>query len=210
MNPKGRLIVVEGIDGSGKTTFSNLLYSKLKQRFNNVFLTKEPGGTKFGTLIRSILENQDITKSLCKESNFLLFAADRAQHIQEVVEPYISKGYIVISDRMDWSSITYQGCGYGVDISMINNINKWLNCSIEKDLTFYLAIDQETAQKRLLQRGKKLTMFEKATYEFWKRVIKGYEDLCKNNSNVEILDAKQDPDLMIKQAIESIEKRDWI
>ena len=114
---KGTLITFEGIDGSGKSSAARALYDHLKDELP-VVLTREPGGTELGRVLRTLLQNR--TFDLDAKAEYLLFAADRAQHMKEIVLPALAQNKIVISDRMADSSYAYQGSGRGVDPDMIN------------------------------------------------------------------------------------------
>ena len=113
----------------------------------DVLLTKEPGATALGQHLRSLLQQR--TSPICPQAEFLLFAADRAQHVTEVVLPALHSGKIVISDRMADSSRAYQEFGRGLESSWIKSINQWTMQGLEPDLTLYLKIDYATAFTRL-------------------------------------------------------------
>src|SRR5690349_10884951 len=107
--PGGFFISIEGIDGAGKSTISTLLAEKLQESGYAVLLTREPGGTVVGAKIRELLISSPT--GLAAEAGFLLFAADRAEHVHAVVQPALAAGKIVISDRFSDSSLAYQGYG---------------------------------------------------------------------------------------------------
>src|ERR1700730_16197149 len=129
---KGMLIVIEGIDGAGKSTLAKSLADILTTQGNTVLLTKEPGGSQLGKQLRTILQNQPIPITPIAE--YLLFAADRAQHIEQVVKPALERGAIVISDRMGDSSLAYQGYGRGIDKNNIRTVNQWAMQGLTPDL----------------------------------------------------------------------------
>ena len=184
----GLLIGIEGIDGSGKTVFGKALAQILQQHALQTVLTKEPGGTNFGLKLRQILQYRDDIGILDSKAEYLLFAADRAQHFTQVVIPGLQAGKVVISDRTGDSSLVYQGVGRGLDCQMIRQINNWATCGIKPNLTVYLKIDLQTAQNRIGLRAEKLTAFEKAGAEFMQRVINGFNELYQNRTDVLILD----------------------
>ena len=190
MKKNGLLISVEGIDGSGKTVFSQALSKSLDQLNLQSVLTKEPGGTKFGLKLREILQYRHDFGQLDDRAEYLLFASDRAQHFSQVVIPNLQAGKIVISDRTSDSSIAYQGYGRGLDIDMIKQINNWAMAGIKPHLTIYLKIDLQTAQNRIEQRAEKLTAFEQAGVAFMQRVIGGFDKLYQDRLDVLILDGK--------------------
>ena len=202
----GLLIGVEGIDGCGKTVFSQALAQVLAGHGCENVLTKEPGGTKFGLQLRQILQYRDELGDLDPKAEYLLFAADRAQHFTQVVIPNLQDNKIVISDRTGDSSVVYQGYGRGLDIHMIQQINAWAMCNIKPDLIIYLKIDYMTAQNRVSLRSEKLTAFEQAGSEFMHKVINGFDQLYANCGNVLILDGKLPTTSLVAQATEQILK----
>src|SRR6185436_4695206 len=121
----GKLIVFEGLDGAGKSTIATRLSTMLQQEDRcTVLLTRQPGGTEPGQNIRTLLQSHQLQQNA--EAEFLLFAADRALHVQHVIEPAICRGAIVVCDRMTDSSYAYQDYGRGVDRTMIRTINEWV------------------------------------------------------------------------------------
>ena len=191
------LICIEGIDGSGKSTLAQRLKLFLQQNGNTVLLTKEPGGSALGKQLRSILQTQPMPISPISE--FLLFAADRAQHVQEVIKPAIAQSTIVITDRMGDSSLVYQRYGRGIDKQMITKVNEWALQGITPDLTLYVKIDGTTAAQRVHKRGE-LSAFEKEQADFVDRLISGFNELYHDRVDVITLDGTQSPDDIILTA----------
>jgi dTMP kinase len=142
MNPKGAFIVIEGLDGSGKTTQAKLLAAKLKKSHNVVF-TAEPSRGKIGKFIRnSIL--YDETRSL-PSVEALLFAADRLEHVKNEVLPAMEQGHLVVSDRYLYSSLAYQGSA-GLSLDWIETINQH---ALKPDLALFIDVAPETVLMRL-------------------------------------------------------------
>jgi len=202
MEQKKNLITIEGIDGCGKSLLAQSLYKLLCDKGLDIVLTKEPGSTNLGQGLRKILHEQK--KDVCDLSEYLLFAADRAQHFVQVVLPALNENKIVISDRMADSSLAYQGYGRGLDIDMIKTVNKWTMQDIEPDLVFYVKIDPQTALARVAKRNEKLTSFEKEKLDFWQRVINGFEFIFKDRKNVITLDGRLKPEEVLAQALEAL------
>ena len=194
---KGILISIEGIDGCGKT----LLIQNLKEKFDAVF-TFEPGRTNLGSKLRHILHEEKETT--CDISEYLLFAANRAQHFHEIVIPALLSGKIVISDRMADSSVAYQGYGRELDIKMIEQINRWAMQNIVPDWTVYIKIDVQKAFERIAKRNEKLTSFEKEKKQFWTKVINGYETIFKNRNNLIVVDGTLSPDEVASQTFNKL------
>jgi dTMP kinase len=197
------LISIEGIDGSGKSLLAKNLYETLLKQNKKVILTKEPGGTPFGQSLREILHYSK--EKICSTSEYLLFAADRAQHLEQVLKPALEDGNIIISDRMGEASLAYQGYGRGLDKEMIKSINKWALQGLEPDLFLYIQIDANTALQRVCKRNEALTSFEKEKMDFWDKVIKGYEEIFRNKENVIKLDGRLSPEEICKKAMEEME-----
>ncbi len=191
------LICIEGIDGSGKSTLAQRLAQLLQKSGKTVLLTKEPGGSALGKQLRTILQTQPMP--INPVSEFLLFAADRAQHVQEVIKPALAQGTIVITDRMGDSSLVYQGYGRGIDKQMIKQVNAWALQGITPDLTLYVKIDGTTAAQRVQNRGA-LSAFEKEQKEFVDRLITGFNELYQDRTDVITLDGTQTPDNVILTA----------
>lgn len=152
MVERGVFIAFEGIDGSGKSTHIRLLSQELRRRGFNVLCTAEPTRTGIGRLIRRSIQEPSNRMPTLVEA--LLFAADRVNHVKEVIEPALAAGRIVLSDRYLHSSLAYQGAG-GVDLEWIKLINRF---APKTDLCIYLDIPPEVGMKRMRRRRK--TVFE--------------------------------------------------
>lgn len=202
---RGMLITLEGIDGSGKSTLARALADQLQSHGHTVVLTKEPGGSELGKKLREILQTQPVP--ITPQAEFLLFAADRAQHFKEVVMPALRARHIVISDRMADSSLVYQGYGRGLDLEMIKAVNAWVMSGIKPDLTFYVRISTHDAALRLKARGK-LTAFEQEQEQFTARLVDGFDTLFKDNPSARILDACLDKQTVALNAFMAVEQ--WL
>lgn len=202
MNSKGLLIAIEGIDGSGKSTLAKELYNHLCNKHYSVILTKEPGDTPLGKQIRTIVQEQ--TVSIDPKAEYLLFAADRAQHAKEVIIPSLAAGKLVISDRMGDSSITYQGYARGLDIDMIKTINRWALNDYLPDITIFVELDPIIARSRCIKRNQQLTAFEREHELFMQKVHKGFCDLYKNRDDVILIQGNQDKEVILEQAYSAL------
>jgi dTMP kinase len=202
MQAKGYLIVIEGIDGSGKTLLAQNLQKTFLEQSKSVVLTLEPGGTTLGKKLRQILHEEK--ENVCDLAEYLLFAADRAQHTEQIITPALNAGKIIISDRMGDSSVAYQGYGRGLDVEMIKSVNNWATKQIKPDIVFYLEIDIQTAIERVFKRKETLTTFEKEKVDFWQKVIKGYEQIFKDRKNVIKLNATLSPEQVLQQALKYV------
>ena len=199
---RGILVAVEGIDGSGKSTLALNIAKTLTMQSWPVLLTKEPGDTALGAHIRSILHDVSIPKN--PKAEFLLFAADRAQHIGAVIQPAMARKQIVISDRMADSSVVYQGYARGLEIDMINSINSWTMEGHEPDIVFYIQVSPQIAYERLIARNLPLTSFEQEPKAFFNRLVQGFDTVMKTKPNAVILDGTQTPEQLSIIATEKI------
>ncbi len=199
---RGILIACEGIDGSGKSTLAKALFTHFSAQNIPVLLTKEPGGTEFGKQLRAML--QDASVKRCAKAEFLLFAADRAQHFQEMVIPALSKGTLVISDRLADSSLVYQGYGRGLDHAMIQEINAWAINNHKPDITIYLRVDAQTAFDRIIKRNEEKTAFEQESKDFFNRLITGFDTLYAQRPDVIIINGDASRETIAQEALEKL------
>lgn len=198
----GLLIAVEGIDGSGKSTLAASLRSSLEQEQLPVMLTFEPGDTQLGAHIRKLLQERPTPMSDTAE--YLLFAADRAQHMHELVKPMLAAHTIVISDRMADSSLAYQGYGRGLNKDMIREVNSWALQNIKPDITLYVKISLATSLERLKARKTVPTAIEQEKADFTERVINGFETIFKDRQDVIVLDGEQTYEQILAAAHQAI------
>ena len=179
---KGKFIVIEGIDGSGKTTQINqlskwLVSSDLIPENNQLIITREPGGTTLGQSIRSLLLDTSRENSPDSITELLLYAADRAQHVNEIIRPSLNKGDWVISDRFCGSTLAYQGYGRKLNIKLIKDLETIATQGISPDITFLLDIPVEESIKR--RATKKDDRIEKEGKKFLLNVSLGFKALSK-------------------------------
>lgn len=173
---------MEGIDGCGKTTQANLLARTLESKGLEVIVTRQPGGTRVGERVRDILL-ANTSVGLVPLAEMLLYAADRAQHVNELIKPSLEAGRIVISDRYTDSTVAFQGYGRGLDLSIIDELNALATGGLKPDLTILLKVTPEAARARFDSRHSKdesqkgMTRFEEESAEFHERVQAGYERL---------------------------------
>lgn len=196
----GFLIAFEGIDGCGKTTLSRLVYQELLQKNYPVLLTREPGGTESGKKIRTLVHEHTFSP----RAEFLLFAADRAEHIDRMVRPALMEGKIVVSDRMADSSRAYQGYGRGLDMSVVEQILAWVMHDVRPDMVVYCKIDPARAWQRIVARNEQLTPFEREKHAFYERVTLGFETIFAGRQDVFVVDATQTPTELAHQVVHEL------
>ncbi|NLM54504.1 MAG: dTMP kinase [Firmicutes bacterium] len=141
-------ITLEGIDGVGKTTQARLLVEYLLQQGYDVVHTFEPGGTSLGQAIRKLLLDPE-NHQLEPVTEILLYAADRAQHVAEVIRPALAEGKVVVCERYIDSSVAYQGYGLDLSVDMIVAVNKLATAGLEPDLTICLDAEPQTVLARV-------------------------------------------------------------
>lgn len=172
-------ITFEGIDGCGKTTQLKLVNDFYKSKNINTLIIREPGGTVFSEKIRDILlsKSSDITDI----SELLLFAAARNSLVQNVIHPALKNGTVVICDRFYDSTTAYQGYGRGIDLQQVELINQIATGGLKPDLTFYLKLSIDEANKRSSRRNK--DRIEDAGRKFFENVLIGYDEISKKEPN---------------------------
>jgi dTMP kinase len=169
---RGRWITLEGGDGSGKTTQSDLLATWLSDAGHEVVRTREPGGSEVGQLIRDIVLHH--RGDIAPRAEALLYAADRAHHVATVVRPALERGDIVLQDRYLDSSVAYQGAGRVLDATEIRDLSLWAAEGALPDLTVLLDLDPQTARTRLDSADKPFDRLEAEKAEFHGRVRDAY------------------------------------
>jgi dTMP kinase len=171
MRGAGGLIAFEGIDGCGKSTQAGLLARRL-----DALLTFEPGATRLGASLRTLLLDRD-QPTPGQRTEALLLAADRAQHVAEVIRPALDQGGWVVSDRFSASTLAYQGYGRGLDREELNRLIEWATGGLTPDLTVLLDVSLEVGRAR--RRGSVEDRIEVLGEEFRQRVADGYRLLAE-------------------------------
>ena len=203
----GKLIVFEGVEGCGKTTQMHLFSQWLESLNISVVLTREPGGTELGKDLRGLLLSKSANKPVSDITELLLYAADRAQHIEEELKPNLAMGKYILCDRYTDSTIAYQGYGRGLDMSLINNLNQIATGGLTSDITIWLDVDVEVGLSR--KRGQAtLDRIEQETIAFHRRVQRGYTELAASNpSRIVRIDGNNSQDIVQKNIQEILQKR---
>lgn len=181
-------ITFEGIEGSGKSTQIRRLRDALKLRRYDVFLTREPGGTPLGDQIRRLLLDSANTEMvpLCE---LFLYAAARAQHVEEKIVPALKAGQVVLCDRFLDATTAYQGYGRGFTLGVIKNLNEMAAGAAKPELTFLLDCEPAVGLKRararlaLVEHGPLEDRFENEDLEFHHKVRDGYFQIAKGEPN---------------------------
>ncbi len=162
-------IALEGLEGCGKSTHTKRLGEHL-----NAVITREPGGTRIGALLRAILADPE-NVDLDRRTEALLMAADRAQHMAEVIKPALDRGQHVVSDRSIYSTLAYQGYGRQLGTEALLSISTWALNDRLPDLVIYIDVPTDVLNARLAKRD--LDRFEREGADFFARIAEGFREL---------------------------------
>lgn len=194
---RGLFIALEGPEGSGKSTQARMLADRLQQDGLDVLLTREPGGTEIGERLRALMFRERSLPELEPRVQALLMLAARAQHVAERLRPWLNDGGVVVCDRFAASTLAYQGAGFGLDISELDQMNAFATDGVLPDVTLLLDLDVQVGLMRSL--GQRGSDWEKAggmnaqELDFHARVRRGYLDQAEAHGWA-VLDATQSPE----------------
>ena len=201
---KGKFITVEGTDGSGKSTQLKLLMDYLGTKNCDVVFTREPGGTEISEKIRDVILDIN-NKERTEMTEALLYAAARAQHVQQKIIPAINEGKVVICDRFVDSSIAYQGAARGLGTDNIMQINSFALNGIMPDLTLFFDLPPEKGILRK-KNEKELDRLESEKLDFHVNVYEGYKKLCSQYPDrIKAISADDTVENINRQVIEIID-----
>ena len=206
-------ITLEGIEGSGKTTQIKNIVEFLENKGYDCVVTREPGGTKIGEKIRSILldpENRDMEPA-CE---LLLYFSDRVQHIKELINPALSEGKTIICDRFFDATLVYQGYARGLDLDLITGLHDMTVDGLKPDITILLDLLPEIGLSRAWEqidhglRNEGETRFEKETLSFHEKVRAGYLELARlEPKRFRVIDASKSENQVKQQIINALRKK---
>lgn len=200
---KGIFITFEGGEGAGKTSLIERIKTYLLNKKLNLVFTREPGGTLFGEEIRNLLL-KDRKEKVSAKAELCLFLASRAQHIQDVIIPALSKGKIVLCDRYNDSSIAYQGYARGLGIEDVINFSSYIIEKAIPDLTLYLDIDPQIGLSRVKS---KYDRIESEKISFHQKIREGFLLLAeKFPDRIKILEASKSKEEVFESAMNYINK----
>lgn len=209
----GRLIVFEGVEGGGKTTQLErsrhwliesgwLAFLQSNGWVQQLVVTREPGGTDLGRGLRQLLLHST-QEPIQDRAELLLYAADRAQHVEGVLRPHLAEKSLILCDRYTDSTIAYQGYGRGLDQTLIEQLNQIATNGLQSDLTLWLDLDVKTGLARTHQRGK-ADRIEQADLNFHERVQQGFTALAQAHPHrITRINATQ-PEAAVFQEIQAI------
>jgi dTMP kinase len=200
---RGRLITIEGLDGAGKTTLASSLESQLRERDIDVRLLREPGGVQASERIRELVKDPALVIGARAEA--LLYAAARAQLVEEALDPLLSAGTWVLLDRFVDSSLAYQGGGRRLGIEAIRMINEFATAGLVADRTLLLSIDPDLGKARSQERSIPLDRLEREAREFHELIAAAYDELAAADPRrIRVIDANQPPDRVLESAVAAL------
>jgi len=208
----GIFITFEGIEGSGKSTLINNVAAALRRAGQDLLMTREPGGTSLGVALRKVLLNPEMEKP-GSMAELMLFAADRAQHVSQVILPALEKGQIVLCDRYSDATIAYQGHGRGIPLDVITTIDNYARSQAIPHMTVLLDLPAETGLTRARNRNKESMDNSEARIDeeemaFHQRVREGYLMLADRESErFLVLDAREKSDQLAELVMDGIRSR---
>ena len=199
---KGRFIVVEGLEGAGKSTAINTIKAYLSEHhITDVITTREPGGTRVGEIVRQLIKETLDDQPLDPRTELLLMYASRIQLVQQVIIPALDRGCWVVGDRFELSTWAYQGGGRGLDPQMIAHLSSFCLQDFKPDLTLFLDINPSQGLKRVKKRGA-LDRIEQESLDFFMHVREAYHAHIKTQDHVVVIDAGNPLD-QVQRAIQA-------
>jgi dTMP kinase len=209
LQTSGKFIVIEGLEGAGKSSAVAILTGAIQAAGHTVVNTREPGGTAMAEAIRDVVKQNWIDEKVTVEAEMLLMYAARAQLVQNVILPNLEKGHWVLGDRHDMSSQAYQGGGRQIDQNMIESLRAITLKDFRPDFTLYLDVEPIEGLRRAKGRGE-LDRIEQEDVSFFERARERYLLLAKQDLNCVVINTMQsmhavhkDVELAIKQFLEN-------
>ena len=200
----GRLITIEGLDGAGKSTLARALAGELAARGERVELLREPGGVELSERIRALVKDPEL--SVAPRAEALLYAAARAQLVEELVAPLLSDGAIVLLDRFVDSSLAYQGAGRDLGVEEVRAINRFATGPLAADRTLLLRISPAGGRARAHERALTPDRLEREGDGFFAAIASAYEELARAEpERIRVIDAAQDPEQVLRDALAALE-----
>lgn len=187
---KGKFIVLEGLEGAGKSTAHRAIVEELQQQgITDLVFTREPGGTPLAEKLRQLIKHET-EEAVCDKTELLMLYAARIQLVENLIKPALAAGKWVIGDRHDLSSQAYQGGGRQIDQHLLATLKQTVLGDFEPDLTVYLDIDPAVGLARARGRGE-LDRIERQDLDFFHRTRARYLQLIENNPKAVIINAEQ-------------------
>jgi dTMP kinase len=199
----GRLITIEGLDGAGKTTLASGLVAALRERGIDAHALREPGGVALAERIRAVVKDPELRVGARAEA--LLYAAARAQLVEEALRPLLDAGAWVVLDRFLDSSLAYQGAGRGLGIDAVRAINLFGTGGLQPDRTLLLRIDPVQGRARQAGRGEAPDRLEREADAFFRTIAAAYDELAAAEpERIRVLDATLPPAAVLSGALDAM------
>lgn len=200
---RGRLITIEGLDGAGKTTLARGLLDALRTRGIDAELLREPGGVVAAERIRTLVKDPGL--HVTPRAEALLYAAARAQLVDEALQPALDAGRWILLDRFVDSSLAYQGTGRRLGINEVAAINAFATGGLQPDRTLLLRIDPALGRARQDDRGEQPDRLEREADDFFEAIAVGYDMLAEAEpQRIRVLDASADAPAVLTQALAAL------
>ena len=190
MENRGHFIVVEGLEGAGKSTALQTIKRFLARQVDELISTREPGGTRVGEVARQLIKELLPAEPLDARSELLLLYASRVQLLEQVIRPALARGCWVVGDRFELSTWAYQGGGRKLSLEMIAQLSSFCLHGFSPDLIIFLDISPQEGLKRALKRGK-ADRIEQEALAFFTDVYNSYHEHIKSMKNVVVIDASK-------------------
>jgi dTMP kinase len=201
---RGKLITIEGIDGAGKSTLARALLDALHEREVDATLLREPGGVRAAERIRELVKDPEAQIGARAEA--LLYAAARAQLVEEALEPLLADGRVVLLDRFVDSSLAYQGVGRELGVEAVRAINEFATGGLVPDRTLLLALSPATGRARSHARGAPPDRLEGQPDDFFERVAAAYAELARSHPDrITTIDGTAEPEVVLATALAAVE-----
>jgi dTMP kinase len=198
------LITIEGIDGAGKSTLAAALKDALQARGVDVRLLREPGGVEASERVRELVKDPAVRIGARAEA--LLYAAARAQLVEEALRPLLERGAWVLLDRFVDSSLAYQGAGRDLGVEPVRAINRFATGGLDPDRTLLLRIDPALARSRSRARLEGLDRLERESDEFFERIDRAYRELAAAEpARIRVIDATAAPESVLADALAALD-----
>jgi len=203
---RGTLITIEGLDGAGKTTLAHALRRELAARAigRHVELLREPGGVELSERIRALVKDPALTPTPRAEA--LLYAAARAQLVEERIRPLLREGSVVLLDRFVDSSLAYQGAGRALGVEQVREINLFATGGLVPDRTLLLRVSPAEGRARMDERLREPDRLEREDEAFYAAIAAAYEQLAREEpQRIRTIDASQAPELVLADGLAAVE-----
>ena len=201
---RGRLITIEGLDGAGKSTLAHGLLNSIAARGSHAEVLREPGGVELSERIRALVA--DPTLAVSARTEALLYAAARAQLVEERLQPLLRRGVLVLLDRFIDSSLAYQGAGRGLGVDQVRDLNEFATGGLEPDRTLLLRISPAAGRARQQGRTLEPDRIERESESFFATVAAAYDELASAEPRrIRTIDASQPAERVLAAALDAVE-----